>query len=139
MISKIPAIVHVDGTARVQTVCPVYQKDLHDLLENFEKRTAGVLLNTSFTVKGQPIVETPVQAVETFKSTANRYVSFRKLLAKVGKMESMKYSLLDFNRNGFFFFKNLFSEETRCSLQKFVDWNLSLRILDFWRRAKVNN
>ena len=43
----------------------------------------------------------------------------------------MKYSLLDFNRNGFFFFKNLFSGETRCNLQKFVDWNLSLRILDF--------
>jgi carbamoyltransferase len=68
--NRIPAIVHVDGTARVQTVCRETNERLYQLLKAFEALTGvPVLLNTSFNVKGEPIVETPRDAVECFLST----------------------------------------------------------------------
>jgi len=67
---KIPAIVHVDGTARVQTVRRESNERLYRLLEEFYALTGvPVLLNTSFNVKGEPIVETPRDAVGCFLST----------------------------------------------------------------------
>src|SRR5689334_24973110 len=67
---KIPAIVHVDGTARVQTVRENQNPRLHRLLREFAAITGvPVLLNTSFNVKGEPIVETPGDAVECFLAT----------------------------------------------------------------------
>ncbi len=67
---KIPAIVHVDGTARVQTVSKDTNERLYRLLKEFEALTGvPVLINTSFNVKGEPIVETPRDAVECFLST----------------------------------------------------------------------
>lgn len=67
---RIPAIVHVDGTARVQTVRRETNERLYRLLEAFEALTGvPVLLNTSFNVKGEPIVETPRDAVECFLAT----------------------------------------------------------------------
>ncbi|HEX9882129.1 MAG TPA: carbamoyltransferase C-terminal domain-containing protein, partial [Hyphomicrobium sp.] len=67
---RIPAIVHVDGTARVQTVRKETNERLHRLLTEFEALTGvPVLINTSFNVKGEPIVETPRDAVECFLST----------------------------------------------------------------------
>jgi carbamoyltransferase len=67
---SIPAIVHVDGTARVQTVdkneAPGYWK----LINKFYKITnVPVVLNTSFNVGGKPIVETPKDAVDCYEST----------------------------------------------------------------------
>jgi carbamoyltransferase len=65
--NSLPAITHVDGTARVQTVSRRYIPLLWDLLVEFERRTGlPVLLNTSFNVKGQPIIRSPREAVETF-------------------------------------------------------------------------
>ena len=70
---KAPAIaatVHVDGSCRVQSVCPELNARFYDLLSAFNDRTGcPVLLNTSFNVKGQPIVNTPEQAVQCFLST----------------------------------------------------------------------
>jgi carbamoyltransferase len=67
---RIPAIVHVDGTARVQTVTQEENALLHELLRHFEALTGiPVLLNTSFNVKGEPIVETPRDAVVCFLTT----------------------------------------------------------------------
>jgi len=67
---RIPAIVHVDGTARVQTVRREHNERLYQLLTEFDKITGvPVLLNTSFNIRGQPIVETPREAVECFLST----------------------------------------------------------------------
>ncbi|HMO80384.1 MAG TPA: carbamoyltransferase C-terminal domain-containing protein [Pyrinomonadaceae bacterium] len=65
-----PAVVHVDGTARVQLVekdvLPLY----HSLITEFEKLTGvGVILNTSFNVKGEPVVCTLRDALRTFWST----------------------------------------------------------------------
>jgi carbamoyltransferase len=68
--SKIPAIVHVDGSARVQTVSQDTNPVLHRLLKEFEALTGvPVLINTSFNIKGQPIVETPADAMECFLMT----------------------------------------------------------------------
>ena len=67
---KIPAIVHVDGTARVQTVSEATNPMLYRLLKEFDALTGvPVLINTSFNIKGEPIVETPRDAVRCFLTT----------------------------------------------------------------------
>lgn len=67
---RIPAVVHVDGTARVQTVREQTNPALYRLLREFEALTGvPVLINTSFNVKGEPIVETPRDAVVCFLTT----------------------------------------------------------------------
>lgn len=67
---RIPAIVHVDGTARIQTVTEATNPVLYQLLKEFEALTGvPVLLNTSFNVKGEPIVETPRDAMACFINT----------------------------------------------------------------------
>ncbi len=69
-IKDVPAIVHVDGTCRVQTVKKDINDRFYNLIKEFNHQTKiPVLLNTSFNVKGQPIVNTPTEAIETFKST----------------------------------------------------------------------
>lgn len=65
--SVIPAVTHVDGSARLQTVGVENNPKMYKLLQHFEKITGvPVLLNTSFNIKGQPIVETPEDALEAF-------------------------------------------------------------------------
>ena len=67
---KIPATVHVDNSCRVQSVQRENNARFYDLLSAFHELTScPVLLNTSFNVKGQPIVNTPKQAVDCYLST----------------------------------------------------------------------
>lgn len=67
---EIPAVVHVDGSCRVQTVKDTNNARFRKLLEAFYAESGcPVLLNTSFNVKGQPIVNTPRQAIDCFAST----------------------------------------------------------------------
>ena len=70
--AEIPAVVHPgDGTTRPQTVHPEVHPRYHQLLEAFGDRTGvPVLLNTSFNRRGEPIVTTPAEALETFAETA---------------------------------------------------------------------
>lgn len=64
---NVPAVVHVDGTSRVQLVDEDYLGSFRLLLEEFYKKTSvPVLLNTSFNVKGEPIVNSPQDAIKTF-------------------------------------------------------------------------
>jgi carbamoyltransferase len=68
--AMLPAITHVDGSARVQTVAAHDNLAFHSLLHAVGQVTGRELvLNTSFNVKGQPIVNTPREAVETFLNT----------------------------------------------------------------------
>jgi carbamoyltransferase len=68
MAAAVPAITHVDGTARLQTVGPNDDPLLRTLLTGFEARTGvPVLLNTSFNGKDEPIVETPAEALASFR------------------------------------------------------------------------
>ena len=67
---KVPGITHVDGTARIQTVNRKFNQKLYDIINAFYKETGvPMLLNTSFNCQ-EPIVETPAQALDTFKKTA---------------------------------------------------------------------
>lgn len=68
--SKIPSVVHVDGTARLQTVSKKQNKIYYELINEFKKRTkVPIVINTSFNVNGEPIVDTPEQALAAFFST----------------------------------------------------------------------
>lgn len=68
--SHIPAITHVDYSARVQTVDPDRHGRYYTLVKAFEKRTGcPILINTSFNVRGEPIVCTPEQAYRCFMGT----------------------------------------------------------------------
>ena len=65
-----PAVVHVDGSVRVQTVDAATAPRYHALLEAFERKTSvPVVLNTSFNVKGEAIVCTPRDAIRCFAAT----------------------------------------------------------------------
>jgi len=65
--SQIPSVTHVDGSARIQTVSHKQNPLFYALLKEFEKLTGcPVLLNTSFNLKGEPIVCTPQDAYQTF-------------------------------------------------------------------------
>lgn len=66
----VPAITHVDGTARIQTVSKSHNKPFHGLVREFGRITGvPLVLNTSFNSKTEPIVESPQNAIETFKRT----------------------------------------------------------------------
>jgi carbamoyltransferase len=66
----LPAITHVNGSARVQTVSADDNPDFHQLLGAVRATTGrAMVLNTSFNVKGQPIVNTPAEAIATFLGT----------------------------------------------------------------------
>jgi carbamoyltransferase len=68
--ARIPAVRHVDGTARVQTINRAQHPLYYDLLKAFERRTGvPVLVNTSFNVRSEPIVCTPRDAVSAFFSS----------------------------------------------------------------------
>jgi len=68
--TALPAVTHVNGSARVQTVSTADNADFHALLRAVGKTTGReILLNTSFNVKGQPIVNTPSEALDTFLGT----------------------------------------------------------------------
>jgi len=73
--STLPAITHVDYSARIQTVSHAGNPLLYDLLLRFEQATGcGVLVNTSFNVRGEPIVCTPDDAYRCFVNTEMDYL-----------------------------------------------------------------
>jgi carbamoyltransferase len=68
--SDIPAVTHVDFSARIQTVTPETNKPYYDIIKAFEQLTGyGVIINTSFNVRGEPVVCTPEDAYRCFMRT----------------------------------------------------------------------
>jgi carbamoyltransferase len=68
--SDVPAVTHVDYSARIQTVHPETNPRYHRLLSRFKGRTGcPVIVNTSFNVRGEPIVCTPEDAFRCFMGT----------------------------------------------------------------------
>ncbi|MBI2453562.1 hypothetical protein HYV58_00080 [Candidatus Peregrinibacteria bacterium] len=66
-MGRIPAVTHVDGSARVQSLRRDDNPLLHELLTAFYKKTGvPILLNTSFNRRGEPIVESPSDAYDCF-------------------------------------------------------------------------
>jgi carbamoyltransferase len=82
--SEIPAVTHVDGTGRLQTINKRQNPEFYDLLSKFHGLTGvPVVLNTSFNIKGEPIVCTPVDAIRCFYSTGmDQLILDRFLLSK---------------------------------------------------------
>lgn len=79
--SQIPAVVHVDGTGRVQTVTAEDNGDYYHLIKECKKLTGvGVILNTSFNVAGEPIVETPQDAVRCWQNTGIDHLVLENML-----------------------------------------------------------
>jgi len=78
---RIPAVTHVDGTARIQTVSRTHNPRYWNLLKAFEALTGvPILLNTSFNVKGEPIVCTPEDAIRCFVKTDLDYIVLGKTI-----------------------------------------------------------
>ena len=81
--AELPAITHVNGSARVQTVSATDNGDFHTLLEAVGRATGRrMVLNTSFNVKGQPIVNTPNEAIETYLRTGIDYLFIENTLIR---------------------------------------------------------
>ncbi len=82
----LPAITHVDGTARLQTVTRRSNPRYYALIERFGQASGvPVLLNTSFNLRGEPIVNTPAEALQTFsRSGMDALVLDRTLVFKQG-------------------------------------------------------
>ncbi len=90
--SEIPAITHVDYSARIQTVHKETNPRYWNLIDQFEKITnCPVLINTSFNVRGEPIVSTPEDAYRCFMRTGMDYLVLENiLLAKTEQAEQDK-------------------------------------------------
>ena len=90
--SSIPAVTHVDYSARIQTVHAETNPRFHALLRAFKARTGcGVLVNTSFNVRGEPIVCTPADAFRCFMGTdIDRLAIGNCLLAKEEQPETLR-------------------------------------------------
>ena len=73
--NEIPAVTHVDGTGRLQTVSKTSNPLYYDLINEFYKITnIPVIINTSMNVMGEPIVNTPEQAYQMIVKTDMDYV-----------------------------------------------------------------
>lgn len=87
--SLIPAITHVDNSARVQTVNEERNKRFYRLIKAFKKETgSSVIINTSFNIRGEPIVCTPLEAYRCFMSTQMDILVLENCILK--KEEQMK-------------------------------------------------
>lgn len=83
MKKRLEAITHVDGTARIQSVTKEYNELFYNIIEEFYKLTGiPVVINTSFNVKGEPIVCTPSEAIDSFERMNLDCLSIGKCLVK---------------------------------------------------------
>jgi carbamoyltransferase len=81
--SKLPAITHVDYSARVQTVTADENPVFHEILSRFKEKTGcPVLVNTSFNVRGEPVVCSPDDAYRCFVNTEMDYLAIGNFLLK---------------------------------------------------------
>ena len=89
--SDIPAVTHIDYSARIQTVTPDENPEYYDLLSAFERLTGcAVLVNTSFNVRGEPIVCTPSDAYRCFMRTNLDYLALGPFLLDKARQAAWK-------------------------------------------------
>lgn len=90
--AKIPAVTHVDGSARIQTIRHDQNPRYYDLIQAFAQKTGcPVIINTSFNVRGEPIVESPENALNCFLHTHMDYLVLGNcVLAKTDLPEAQK-------------------------------------------------
>ena len=72
---KIPAIIHVDGTCRIQTVSREQNPHYYDIIKTFKDKTGiPIIFNTSFNLGGEPLVETIDDAIRTLAKSDIEYL-----------------------------------------------------------------
>ncbi|MDA9681020.1 carbamoyltransferase [Candidatus Pelagibacter sp.] len=87
--SEIPAVTHVDYSARIQTVSSITNKPYYDLISKFKEKTGcPVIVNTSFNVRGEPIVNTPQDAFNCFMGTELDYLVIGNCILDKNKQDS---------------------------------------------------
>ena len=87
---KIPSIIHVDGTCRIQTVTLDQNKHYYELISAFNEKTGvPILFNTSFNLGGEPLVETIEDALRTLRYSGLDYL----YLPEIGKLIHIPYNL----------------------------------------------
>jgi len=87
--SKIPAVTHVDYSARIQTVTQKNNKPYYDLISKFKEMTGcPVIVNTSFNVRGEPIVNSPTDAFKCFMGTELDYLVIGNCILEKKNQES---------------------------------------------------
>ncbi len=80
---KLPAITHVDGSGRLQTVQKEHNSFFYKIIEEFEKITdIPVVLDTSFNINGEPIVLSPDDALNTFFNSGLEFLMMNSFLVK---------------------------------------------------------
>ena len=86
--SEIPAVTHVDYSARIQSVNKKFNKRYYDLIQKFKEKTGcPVLVNTSFNVRGEPIVNTPTDAFNCFMGTELDYLVIGNCILEKNKQD----------------------------------------------------
>ena len=86
--SEIPAVTHVDYTSRIQTVTKETNKYFYDLISKFKEKTGcPVLVNTSFNVRGEPIVNSPTDAFNCFMGTELDYLVIGNCILEKSKQD----------------------------------------------------
>jgi carbamoyltransferase len=72
---KVPAVIHYDNTCRIQTVTKRQNRHFYNLIKEFKSLTnVPILLNTSFNLAGEPLVETFEDAINTLKNSQIKYL-----------------------------------------------------------------
>ena len=91
---KIPSIIHVDGTCRIQSVTAEQNAHYYDLISKFNEKTGvPILFNTSFNLGGEPLVETIEDALRTLRLSDLNYL----YLPEIGKLIHVPYNLSEEN------------------------------------------
>tara|TARA_B100002052_G_C15882431_1_gene600013 strand:- start:573 stop:2792 length:2220 start_codon:yes stop_codon:yes gene_type:complete len=147
--SDIPAITHVDYSARVQTVNRDHHKEYYDVIKSFEKLTGyGIIVNTSFNVRGEPIVCTPYDAYRCFMRTEmdilvmNNFILFKNEQPdwpeeKGHYDEYTKNQINNTSQLVSSSYKNIFSNDFRLMFNKKININLEFQGHDSsWQNFK---
>jgi hypothetical protein len=112
---KIPSAIHIDGTARVQTVNKIQNKGFYNLINTFYKKTkVPILLNTSFNDAGEPLVETALDALLCFLKTKMDYLILENQLICRPKNTKKIIKSLETFRN------KLIKDKEKLLLKKFI-------------------
>ncbi|MFX1445986.1 MAG: carbamoyltransferase [Promethearchaeota archaeon] len=116
-LNRIPAVTHIDGTARIQTVNKSDNKIFYALIQEFKKITGiPVVLNTSLNSVGEPIVETPKDALDLYLSSQMDYIVMGNYLIE----------------------KKIFSYEDLLELKPYINENLKINSFRFSDRGLLS-
>jgi carbamoyltransferase len=89
--SDVPAITHIDYSARVQTVSPLTNERFWKVISEFKQLTGyGIIINTSFNVRGEPIVCTPLDAFRCFMNSEIDFLALNNYLFDKRQMDHLK-------------------------------------------------